>query len=246
MKYEGNYYSEVGDFLREKYFDYGFTKGTQSEVDFLVAELALPPGARILDIGCGPGRHSLELARRGYRTLGVDISTGFIEVATRQAAQENLTATFRVADARELTLAAEFEAAICLCEGAFGLAGDEAGHRQILAGVNRALKPGGRFILSAVSALNVAQKVKEFEAVDPYTNTLTFRETITSPTGEQREVQYYTTAFTYRELKFLFEEAGFEVEAGYGCIAGRFERKPLTFDDFEIMIVARKKNISSN
>lgn len=246
MKYEGNFYSEIGNFLKDKYFDYGFTKGTQSEVDFLVEELALPGGARILDIGCGPGRHSLELARRGYKTLGVDISAGFIEIANRQAAQEGLAAEFRLADARKLELVEEFEAAICLCEGAFGLAGDEDGHRQILAGINRALKPGGRFILTAASALNVARNVDKFEAVDPYTSTLMFRETINSPTGEQREVQLYTTAFTYRELKFLFEEAGFEVEAGYGCIAGRFERKPLTFDDFEIMIIARKKAIPAN
>jgi SAM-dependent methyltransferase len=240
LKYEGDFYSEIGDFIKEKYFDNGFTEGTQSEVDFVEKELALPAGASIIDIGCGPGRHSLELARRGYKTLGIDISAGFIEIAKRQAAQERLTAEFQVMDARNLKVPEGFDAAICLCEGAFGLAGDEDAHRQILAGVYRVLKPEAHFILTAASALNVAQNVNKFEAVDPYTSTLTFKETITSPTGEQREAQLFTTAFTYRELKFLFEEAGFEVEVGYGCIAGRFERKPLTFDDFEIMIVARK------
>lgn len=241
MQYKGDYYAEVGNFLKDKYFDFDFTKGTVSEVDFLVEELKLPKGAYILDIGCGPGRHSLELARRGYQTLGVDISAGFVEVANRQAGQEGLKAEFRVADARQLELAEQFDAAICLCEGAFGLAGDEVGHRQVLAGLIRALKPGARFILSAIYALNVARNAKDFDSFDPYTATFMHKETITSPGGEQREVELYTTAFTYRELKFLFEEAGFGVEAGYGCIAGRFEKKPLTLDDFEIMIVARKK-----
>ena len=83
--YDGGYYKEIGDFLKENYLDYGFTKGTVQEVDFLVQLMDLPPNSRILDIGCGTGRHSLELARRGFRTLGVDISAEFIQYATRMA-----------------------------------------------------------------------------------------------------------------------------------------------------------------
>lgn len=81
FQFEGDYYREIGDFLRENYLEYGFTKGTVQEVDFLLEVINLPPGARVLDVGCGAGRHSLELARRGYRPFGVDISPGLIEVA---------------------------------------------------------------------------------------------------------------------------------------------------------------------
>ncbi len=132
MQYDGGYYAAVGDFLREAYLEYGFTRGTIQEVDFLVSALGLAPGAPILDIGCGPGRHSLELARRGLQITGIDISPGFVEVARKQALAEGLTAEFRVADARRLDFSVEFAGAICLCEGAFGLAGDEAAHRQVL------------------------------------------------------------------------------------------------------------------
>ncbi len=61
-----------------------------------------------------------------------------------------------------------------------------------------------------------------------------------NPQGETREFKMYCTAFTYRELKWLLEGAGFEVLAGYGCVAGNFTREPLKLTDVEIMMVARK------
>src|SRR5207244_109871 len=112
MQYPGDFYAPIGDFLREQYLKYGFTKGTVGEVDFIIDLLNLPTGARILDVGCGTGRHSLELARRGYRPFGVDISSGFIEVARERATAEGLDAEFLLADARQLTLPQEFDAAI--------------------------------------------------------------------------------------------------------------------------------------
>ena len=240
-QYSGKFYEPIGDFLREKYLEFNFTRGTQHEVDFLQELLQLPEGASILDIGCGPGRHSLELARRGYRTTGVDISAAFIEIANNQARAENLSAEFQVADARQLVLKQTFDAAICLCEGAFGLAGDELGHRQILKGVYQALKPGAIFVLTALNALRVARTLPLDAKFDPYSCTEEQHEVFTNPQGESRKVTIYTTSFTYRELKFLLEEAGFEVEAGYGCIAGSFGYKPLTLEDYEIMMVSRRK-----
>jgi ubiquinone/menaquinone biosynthesis C-methylase UbiE len=238
VQYDGAYYAAIGDFLGERYLDYGFTHGTIQEVDFLVDLLDLPKGARILDVGCGPGRHSLELARRGYRTLGVDISRAFFEIASRRASEEGIAAEFVVADARAMTFDQEFDAAICLCEGAFGLAGNEDGHRQVLAGIHRALQPNAPFVLTALNALAAARTAEEAEAFDPYTCTTVLREQAEGSAGETREVEYFTTAFTYRELSWLLTDAGFAVDAGYGCTAGQFARNPLGIDDIEIMMIA--------
>jgi cyclopropane fatty-acyl-phospholipid synthase-like methyltransferase len=238
--YDGGFYKDVGEFLRKSYLDEGFTKGTVQEVDFLVELLHLSPGARILDVGCGPGRHSLELARRGFGTVGIDISEGFIEYARKVAVAKRLTAEFQVADARSLGFKGDFDAAICLCEGAFGLAGDDAGHRQILAGVSRALKPGATFVLTAINAFSATRNRDPATHIDPYTATSSWRQTFRSPQGEAREFEMHCTAFTYRELRWLLEGAGLEVCAGYGCVAGRFGREPLRLDDVEIMMVARK------
>ncbi|GIQ71065.1 class I SAM-dependent methyltransferase [Xylanibacillus composti] len=240
IAYDGRYYEEVGDFLRENYLEYGFTHGTVQEVDYLVARLALQPGQRLLDIGCGPGRHSLELARRGIHTVGVDISSGFIAFAQQAAAGENLPAKFHTADARELAFLQEFDAAICLCEGAFGLAGSEANHRKVLQGVYAALKPGSPFVLTAIHSLHLARQLTDESEFDPYTSTVIHRETITSPEGESREAALYTTAFTYRELKLLLEGEGFVIDAGYGCTAGQFRSEPLQASSMEIMMIARK------
>lgn len=241
MQYDGGYYANIGDFLRQRYLDYGFTRGTRQEVDFLVELLDLPADARILDVGCGAGRHSLELARRGMNAYGVDISAGLIEVARQQAVAEGLPAEFLVADARRLELAPEFDAALSICEGAFGLAGGDDDHRQVLVGIHRALRPGAPFVLTAINALSVARKVDPgASSFDPYTCTSVDRAILRNPEGATRKAEIYTTAFTYRELKWFLEEAGFQVEAGYGCVAGKFERKQLAVDDVELMMVARR------
>jgi ubiquinone/menaquinone biosynthesis C-methylase UbiE len=240
MNYRGDFYEAIGDFLGANYLRYGFTRGTNGEVDFLIDLLALPAGARILDVGCGAGRHSLELARRGFRPIGVDISQGLIDVARRAAADEGLAAEFIVSDARHMSFDREFDAAICLCEGAFGLAGDQAGHRAILAAIARALRPGAPFVLTAIHALSAVRNLEPGAIFDACTATVLRKETITSPSGESRVVDLYTTAFTCRELTMMLENAGFTVEAVHGCEAGEFARKPLTCDDIEIMMVSRR------
>ncbi len=238
--YDGSYYQEIGDFQRELYGKMGFVQGTVQEVDFLADLLRLPDGARILDVGCGTGRHSLEFARRGFHPVGIDISSGLIDVAREIAATEHLDAAFHVGDARALDFAGEFDAAICLCQGAFGIAGDEAGHRQILAGVSRALRPGAPFVLTAINAVSAIRSQDPAASFDPYTLTSSWTETFRSPAGETQDMVVHCTAFTYRELKWLLEDAGLKVQAAYGCVAGGFERKSLTRDDIEIMMVAGK------
>ncbi len=92
-----------------------------------------------------------------------------------------------------------------------------------------------------MNALAVARHVQPGDPnFDPYTCTSREPETLRNPQGDTRTVDLYTTAFTYRELKWLLEGAGFTVEAGYGCTAGNFQSKPIAVDDFEIMMVARR------
>lgn len=239
--YDGGFYALIGDFQGRMYLEEGFTEGTAQEVAFLLEHLELPPGARLLDVGCGAGRHSLELARRGLHTVGIDLSSGLIRYAQEVAAAERLTAEFHVADARALEFEGAFDAAICLCQGAFGLAGDEAGHRQVLERVSRALRPGSPFVLTAINALSAVRNLDPASTFDPYTLTSSWCQTFRSPEGEERVFEMHCTAFTYRELKWLLESVGFEVVAAYGCVAGAFSKEPLTVEDVEIMMVARKR-----
>ena len=144
-----HWFEPIAEHLGAAYLRYSFTKGTRQEVDHVVAALALQPGERVLDVGCGPGRHAHELARRGIAVHGVDISERFIELAREHAPAG---ATFERLDARNLPFDGEFDAAICLCQGAFGLMTVDGDDGAVIAGIARALRPGGRLALSAFNA----------------------------------------------------------------------------------------------
>ena len=133
------------------YLRYSFAQGTVQEIDFLIDALCLTQGQRVLDVGCGPGRHSHELARRGILVHGIDISQEFIEIAQQDAP---LGATFERLDARDLlesTHLGDFDAVICLCQGAFGLMTANGDDELVVAGMAHSLKIGGR---AAISAFN--------------------------------------------------------------------------------------------
>ena len=85
-----HWFEPIADHLGRAYLRYSFTKGTAQEVDFLVGVLGLEPGMRVLDVGCGPGRHAHALAERGIEVHGIDISDRFVELAreTRSARRD--------------------------------------------------------------------------------------------------------------------------------------------------------------
>src|SRR5262245_47697177 len=121
---------------------------TRAEVDFL--EKMLGARMQLLDVACGGGRHALELARRGCRVTGLDISEEFLRQATATAQAEKLSAQFIYGDMRELRYENEFDGAYCF-GNAFGYF-PHADMTAFVAGVARALKPNGRFVVDAASA----------------------------------------------------------------------------------------------
>ena len=156
----GPWFNEIARFLGKAYWapDTGrvmaFTKGTEQEVAFLVDTLGLHEGERVLDVGCGPGRHALALARRGIDVVGVDLSEDFVALAREAAKGEGPEARFEVGDVRDLAHDAEFDAVICLCQGGFGLLGgrDEP---AVFDRIAAALRPGGRLAMTAFSAISL-------------------------------------------------------------------------------------------
>ena len=125
---------------------------TEKEVAFLTERLALMPGAAILDLACGHGRHSIALARLGYTVTGVDLSAPSLERARAATAAQGVDVRFVHADMRAIDFEAEFDAVVNLWSS-FGYFADSADDERVLANVARALRPGGAFVLEGVNGL---------------------------------------------------------------------------------------------
>jgi SAM-dependent methyltransferase len=220
--------------MREAYLRYSFTKGTEAEIDALVGHLSLSPGMRILDVGCGPGRHSHELARRGMTVHGIDISAEFVQIAARNAPSG---ASFERSDARTMTWSGEFDAVICLCQGAFGVMRSDGEDLAVLEGIARALRPGGRLALTAFNAYFVVRHFGEAD-FDPGAGLCHERTEIRDPDGRVREVSLWTGCYTPRELRLLMDRVGLEVDWIGGAEPGRYERREPSVELPEHLVVA--------
>lgn len=234
-----HWFEPIAEHLGRAYLRYSFTKGTAQEVAFLVDELGLEPGMRLLDVGCGPGRHAHAFAERGIEVVGVDISQRFVDLAAEAAPPG---AAFLRADARSLAFDAEFDAAVSLCQGAFGLVGPGA-DEEVLAGIARALRPGGRAAVSAFSSYFSVryQATDEGGATfDAATATASEATEVRDEAGTAKAVELHTTCYTPRELHLLAERAGLEPVAVWSVEPGAYRREPPTIETAEFLLVARR------
>jgi ubiquinone/menaquinone biosynthesis C-methylase UbiE len=230
-----HWFEPIAAHLGAAYLRYSFTKGTDQEVAFLVAALGIEPGMRVLDVGCGPGRHAHVLAGRGLTVVGVDISQRFVDLAS-EAAPPN--ATFVRADARALAYEAEFDAAISLCQGAFGLVGPGP-DEDVLAGMVRALRPGGRIAVSAFSAYFSARYQTD-ATLDAATATVTEATEVNDEAGAAKAVELHTTVYTPRELRLLAERAGLTDITVWSVDPGAYRSDRPTVESAEFLLVATR------
>lgn len=199
---------------------------TPRQVDFLLRELSVAPGARIVDLGCGHGRHTNELARRGYPVMGVDMVMGFLERAREEARREDLGVDYALGDARGLGAVESFDHAICLFD-AFGFL-DDAGNEEHLRSVASALVPGGTLLLDVRNRDWVVRNILPVTVLDKGDDLMVDRHVFDTVTGRLVDRRTYvrggrvrTVTFSIRlyglgELTALLRQAGLVVEKAWG------------------------------
>jgi 2-polyprenyl-3-methyl-5-hydroxy-6-metoxy-1,4-benzoquinol methylase len=246
------WYEQLFANFADKYEQEPFTKGTVGEVDFIESEIGRDTSKRILDIGCGTGRHSIELARRGYTVCGVDLSEAQLRKARANAAAANVSVAFSRADARRLTFDREFDFVIMLCEGAFPLMETDEMNFAILRNAANALKGNGKLVFTTLNGLfPLFHSVKDFinshyEGDVSRQNSfdlMTFRDhsrcDVTDDAGVSLQLTCNERYYVPSEITWLLKSLGFKTIDILGCEMGAWRRdRKLTTEDFEMLVVA--------
>ena len=238
-----HWFEPIADHLSDAYLRYSFTYGTENEVSCLYDLLGLSPGDRLLDVGCGPGRHSHLFAEREIDVLGLDISNEFIKLANK----ENSKANFLRQDVREMDFEEEFDAVVSMCQGGFGLLCDPESSiddpdmdLKALENMARALKPGGKLALSAFSAYFQIQYLGDNDNFDALTGVNRENTEIMNREGEKKEAVTWTTCFTPRELRLMSEKVGLLVKNIWSVTPIDYRLLPCDIKNPEFLILAEK------
>ncbi len=213
-------------------------KRSTPEVDFIERVLKLRPGSKILDLGCGEGRHSIELARRGYIVKGVDISPVLIDAAKDRAARLGVPVEFEVADIREYAVDEEYDA-ILLMFVVLGDSGNEDDDFQILRNSFKSLRKGGKVLASFLNASR--QLVRRNQKFNIETSTITWSADIDIGKIKHHLTQPVRLYFP-SEAKMLMKCCGFEVLSLFGDPFGSDKpvERSVRPDDLEFLILGRK------
>ena len=221
---------------------------TPAEVDFVVAQLAPEPGARILDVPCGYGRHAIELARRGFGVTGVDSSEAALAHARAHA--DAVAVEFMQGDMRALAFEAEFDGALNLFSS-FGYFAAQDEDERVLSGIARALRAGGRFVLDVVNPTSLIARLRPqgFEELadgrvllqetgyDVRTGRSMHAWTIVRPDGSRARRSYSIRMYTAPELEAMLERAGFRVVD----LHGGFDGAELTRETWRLIVTAERR-----
>jgi ubiquinone/menaquinone biosynthesis C-methylase UbiE len=251
---EKQWYEILFDNYARTYDKESFTQGTVTEVDFIEEEIDKDKSKQILDIGCGTGRHAIELAKRGYKVVGVDLSESQLKRAREKSIEANMSVKFIQGDARSLPFQNEFDIAIMLCEGGFSLMETDEMNYAILKSASCALKPKSKFIFTALNALfpltHSTEKFMNENIVGGKSSghsfdVLTLRDTSTfeaaDDDGNIRTLHCNERYFLPSEISWMLKSLGFSSIEFFGCDTGKFGRdRKLTYDDFEMLVVAEK------
>jgi len=226
---------------------------TAAEIDRATAILRPEEGARVLDLACGTGRHSIELARRGFSVVGVDIAPDLLEVANRDADEVEGDVTFLEADLRGLELDEEFDVVLNLNDGAIGYFETEEENHRTFEVIAAALKPGGGNLLQLPNVLYAETHLPQkawiagggmVELIDHRWDARTrYLEGSTMPilVGEVFEgvapIPFRQRLYSSEELAEIYQSVGMELA---GVFRGNGKPRPPKDSQFEVFFAGRK------
>jgi 2-polyprenyl-3-methyl-5-hydroxy-6-metoxy-1,4-benzoquinol methylase len=251
---EKQWYETLFENYSKSYEKEVFTQGTLQEVGFIEQEITHNKSKLILDVGCGTGRHSIELARRGYNVTGFDLSEDQLARARENATKVNVSIEFFKQDARSFNFNGKYDVAIMLCEGSFSLMETDEMNFAILQNIFKSLKPGGKLIFTTLNGLfPLFHSVKDFMVANMTSGSMTalsfdlmtFRDyneyIINDDHGKPRVLHCNERYYVPSEITWLLKSIGFKEIEIFGCNTGEYSRDvKLTPDHFEMLVVAEK------
>ena len=205
----------------------------EREVDFLIRELGLAPGMRVLDLCCGSGYNAIPLARRGLHVVGLDLSERMLGEAVQAGRDAGVTVEWTQADMRDIKWNRAFDAVINM-DNSFGYLPDDGENFRVLEGVARALVPGGRFCLHVASYPFLLRHWHarvwhtgdggwyrlESNKLDLLQSSIDVHCILIRPDGSQSEMNNRLRLFAPHELLAWLRRAGFSRIRSYGDLAG--------------------------
>jgi len=216
--FNANYLRTDGDVVED-------AKITKEELDLFVSALDLPKDAQILDLCCGQGRHSLELASRGYTQItGLDRSHYLINRAKKLNKQAGLNVQFKEGDARKLRFKDNSFDAVFIAGNSFGYFESAKDDQRVLEEVKRILKPDGKLLIDVTDGKYMREhfEPRSWEWIDKNyfvcrerslsksSDRLISREVITHVTKGVIADQFYAERlYTFQNLQNILQEVGF-------------------------------------
>jgi SAM-dependent methyltransferase len=228
-------------------FDETQWQSAPKEVDQIASLVKLQPGSRILDLCCGPGRHSLELARRGYKITGVDRTAAFLDEAKRRAVADKLEVEFVREDMRKFVRPGAYDAILNLFSS-FAYFDDPVEDRLVLFNALESLRPGGVFVVDTMAKEVLARsflerdwserggllRLEERKIVRDWT-AIESRWVIIRG-QERREVRFTLRLYSASELSGVLRDVGFRQVEVFGDLSG----SPYDHQAKRLVVVARK------
>ncbi|MCK4460277.1 MAG: class I SAM-dependent methyltransferase [candidate division Zixibacteria bacterium] len=221
---------------------------TPEEIDRVVSLLELHPGMLILDMCCGVGRHSLELARRGYKVTGVDRTRSYLDTARQAAEAEGLEIEFLLSDIREFSRPESFDVTINMFTS-FGYFEDPLDDGKVVSNLYESLKPGGQLLIEMMGKEVLARIFCERDWFEMDDGTLILEERkvtrdwswmenrrIALKGNQRQEYRFAHRPYSATELTGLLLECGFSTAQAYGGIDG----SPYDHQAKRLAVVARR------
>ncbi len=248
------WYALLFEDYANQYEKESFVHGTQGEVDFIESEIARDRSKRILDIGCGTGRHSIELSKRGYEVTGIDLSMNMLSKARANARHAGVKPRLIQKDARNFSFRKRFDLCIMLCEGAFPLMETDEMNFNILKNAYASLLPGGKLIFTTLNGLfPLFHSVKDFineagslsQSIVNNFDLMSFRDLsvyeVVNDNGKKLSLDCNERYYVPSEINWLLKSLGFVNISIHGCRLGAFSRHDdLRTDDYEMLVIAEK------